>query len=259
VNDEIEVRQRISAPLDLIWRACSSGRGISTWQADQAEGDVRLGGTLTLRWLAFGARVDLSVVDFIPYERLVLRHGTSEVELQFDDNLVTLRHRGLESSDDAEGLASSWRIALAQLAHCVERHPGRQRRVSWLVRTLRTSPESAYLGFTDPHLLTQWLLGSGSVPDEGEPFRMWLTSGQLLSGRVLAHVPGRDVVLRCENANESLLTLRTLPSPTSASERIVALVWSEWGALRAESQRLVRDLDAAADRLKLLLTSGGSA
>jgi uncharacterized protein YndB with AHSA1/START domain len=259
VNDEIEVRQRITAPLELIWRACSSGRGIATWQADEAEGEAKLGGKLTLRWLAFGARMDLSVIELVPYERMVLRHGDSEVEFKFDDNLVTLTHRGLGVGDDPEGLESSWRIALAQLAHSVERHPGRARRVSWLVRPARTTPESAYLGFTDPHLLTQWFLSSGSVPDEGEPFKMWLKSGQFFSGTVLSHVPGRDVVLRCENANESVLALRTLPSPTSAKDRLVALVWSEWGAPRSETSRWLKDLDRAAERLRLLLSSGGSA
>ncbi len=259
MDQQIELSQTITAPIDLIWQMCASPKGISAWQADEAEGEARLGGTLTLHWVAFGARVDLNVIDMVRYERLVLRHGESVVEFRFDHNLVTLTHSGLASDDDTEGLSSSWRIALAQLAHCAERHPGRQRRVQWMVRQVAATPESVYLGFTDPNLLTLWLTSSGAIPAEGEDYQMWLKSGQHLVGKVLAHVPGRDVVLRCDSMGDALLTLRTLPSPTSSSERLMALVLSEWGPPSAQSQQLAEDLEDAMDRLAGVLNSGGEA
>lgn len=256
---DIEVSQHISAPLDLIWRACSSARGLASWQADEAEGEAVRGGKLSLYWAAFNARVEVSVLDLVPYRRMLLRHGDSVVEFLFDHQQVTLIHGGLTGDDDREGLASSWKVALAQLAHCVERHPGRQRRVHWLVRQVRSTPGSVYLGFSDPHLLDLWLTNSGGIAEQGQPYKLALKSGQLLTGTVLAHIPGRDLVLSCDSFDESLLTLRTLPSPLSSDERLVALVWSEWGPPNPLAEELLDDLQGAMDRLESLLSRGGSA
>lgn len=257
--NQIELTQRVAAPIDLVWQMCASARGICGWQADEAEGEAKPGGSLTLHWVAFGARVELTVVDMVRYERLVFRHGESIVEFRFDNQSITLTHRGLSATDDAEGLTSSWKVALAQLAHCVERHPGRQRRVQWIVRNVRATPESIYLAFTDPNLLTLWLTSSGGIPEAGEDYEMWLKSGQHLTGRVLAHIPGRDVLLRCDNVDDALLTFRTFPSPTEADERLVAFVWSEWGPPSSESNELAEDLEAAMERLANLLSTGGDA
>ncbi len=246
---QIELHQPIRAPLDLVWKACVSPHGLANWQADEARGEARLGGKLTLRWPAFDATVELNVLDLVPYQRVVLSHGATTVEMRFEDNLVTLVQRGLSAQDDAEGLESSWRIALAQLAHCVERHPGRRRRVSWLVRSLRCSPESVYLCFTDPHLMDHWLTASGTIPRSGEPYQLSLKGGQRLRGTVLANVVGRDIALSCSKLGEAVLTLRTLPSPTRPGERLIALVWSEWGPPPMATDEILDELDGALDRL----------
>lgn len=210
------------------------------WQADEAVGEARRGGTITLTWAAFGARIQLQVVELIPYESIVLRHGESVVEMRFQEELVTLRHRGPEADADAEGLRSSWKCALAQLAHSVERHPGRQRRIHWLVRSMQCSAEAAHLCFTEELLLRRWLTESGQIEQTAERYELTLKSGQKLQGRVLAFIPGRDIAVTCDSFADAVLTFRTLPSPTAMGERIVALAWSEWGRPRSATVE-VRD------------------
>lgn len=261
--DAVEVRQRIDAPLDRIWRACSSPLGLMNWQADEASGEAKKGGTLTLSWAAFGARVELQVVECIPYERLVMRHGESIVDLRLERDAVTLRHEGPEAAGDAQGLCSSWQVALAQLAHSVERHPGRQRRVNWFLRSIRCEPETAHLCFTDGRLLERWLCEPGmgeeaSFGDPGSEYAMFLQNGQLVAGSVLTNYPGRDVALVCDSLGEGVLTLRTLPSPESFSHRLVALTWSEWGPPRSESRQLLTELRVSILRLVRLLDACAS-
>jgi uncharacterized protein YndB with AHSA1/START domain len=247
----IEIRQRVAAPIDRIWQACSSPRGFMNWQADQAYGEAKKGSTLTLAWLAFGARLELDVVDVVPYERIVLHHGDSIVELSFDQQLVTLRHTGPEASSDAEGLDSSWRVSLAQLAHSVERHPGRRRRVRWFLNRMHCTPEAAYLCFSEAALLSRWL-GSGSgLGPTGASVSLILPSGARLSGSVLMSVPGRDVAIRCQSFDDSVLGMRTLP--LAGGGRLVALVWSEWGDSRSDDGVLFADFAAGLQRLSLLL------
>lgn len=256
----IELRQRVAAPLDQVWTACSSPRGLMNWQADQASGEARKGGRLTLSWNAFGARLDLDVIELVPYERIVLNHGESVVELSFDEELVTLRHSGPEAEFDAEGLRSSWQLALAQLAHSVERHPGRKRRVRWFVRRMRCTPEAAYLCFTDQHLLARWLGSSPGIGATGTPTQLDLPGGQRLSGSVLSRAEGRDVALRCESFDDAVLGMRTLPAEpeplardTAGEQRLVALVWSEWGRPRRNAGELSTELAESLRRLSLLL------
>lgn len=246
----IEIRQHVAAPIDLIWQACSSPRGFMSWQADRAYGEAKKGRTLTLAWLAFGARLRLEVVEVVPYERIVMHHGDSIVELSVERELVTLRHSGPEASADAEGLSSSWRLALAQLAHSVERHPGRKRSVRWFLKRMRCTAESAHLCFTDATLLGRWLGEGTGIGETGSATSLTSSSGRLLSGAVLVNVPGRDVAIRCESFDDAVLGMRTLPFP--GGDRMVALVWSQWGTRRAESA-LLDEFALGLSRLSMLL------
>ncbi len=252
---EVEVQQRIDAPRESIWRACATPEGIANWQADHVEGQVRVGGKLRLFWAAFGARVELEVTTWEPSRKLCFKQGTSNVEFHLQDRLLTVVQRDEVELDDPDGLRSSWTLALAQLGHCVERHPGRKRRVKWLVSEFAASPELIYLALTEPILRDRWLTettprsSAATLGAAGDSYVMKLAGGPQISGRVIANVSGRDVGLTCAEAGEATLQMRTLPSPTLAENRIVALVWSTWGAPTPEEARIVRALDPALARL----------
>lgn len=254
----IEIEQEIHASRDLIWQTCASADGITRWQADEAEGDARVGGTLTLRWTAFGASVRLNVVDVIPHERIVMESGDTRVEFHMTRTGVRLLHEGVGDKEEFEGLRSSWLIALAQLAHSVERHPGRERRVAWLVQEAQASSESAYLYFTEASCLKLWLCLDGEIPGTGENYRLTLKNRTVLHGKVLANVPGRDLALSVESHGQATLIMRTLPLPGDEG-RLVSLVWSEWGLPTSRSQALVNELSHSLETLPHYLARGGAA
>ena len=79
-----------------------------------------------------------------------------------------------------------------------------------------------------------------------------------MSGVVLAHTEGRDLALRWDEANYSVVSFRTLPSPTSPDERLLVVSWSRWSDLD-NAERIAGELDGALARLVQLLNQAGAA
>lgn len=238
----IHIEQPISAPLPRVWEACASVEGLTRWQADAVSGEVRESGQLVLCYPAFSAEVRLDVLEVIPERRLVLQSDDSLVEIDLKPGLVSLQHTHLGLVSDLEGIESSWRLALAQLAHSVERHPDLPRTVSWVTREARGSAGLFHLCFTERHCLGRWLGEGGDIGPEGARFAIGREGGLQLSGRVCLNVPGHDIALVCENLDDSFLVLRSFPAPGSPEERIVALAWSVWG--EHDSTWLLPTIDA---------------
>jgi uncharacterized protein YndB with AHSA1/START domain len=238
------------APASLLWEICATPEGLARWQADRVTGDIRPGGTIELEWPDLGARTELQVVDVVPGRRLTLSDRQSRVIAAVEDGSVILSHEGPTMSD-VEGLASSWRSALAVLAHAVEQHPGRDRTVRWSVHPAPTTAATVHALFTDPAGLAQWLGASAGFGPAGSSWSA-TADGQPLTGRVLSNIPGRDVVLSWDGG-QGAVVLRTLPSPTEPATRLLAIQTSRWRGNGPD------DLwHAAAWRLAAALRRGGS-
>jgi uncharacterized protein YndB with AHSA1/START domain len=255
----LTIHQPVSAGPAVVWKAIATPRGIARWQADEAEGDIKEGGLLRLHWLAFGASIDLQVLECVPHRQLRLKRGSTEVVFTLQDQGVVLTQYGLEPGDDLDGLRSSWQMALAQLAHSVERHPGRRRHVEWIVRTTQTQPEALHSFFTDPTFLNLWLGQCSETLVQGQRYELALHSGLTIAGKVLASVAGRDVALACETMDDSVLIWRSLPHPENTAERVIAMSVSQWGKVSRAGARLIEQLDAAQGRLTAILASLGQA
>jgi hypothetical protein len=223
----IEIEQAIDAPRELIWDACGTLAGLTRWQADDASGEVREGGQVVLRYPAFSAEIKLSVVQCVPRQLLALKTERGLVEYHLTESGILLRHSGREVVLEREGLISSWRLSLAQLAHSVQRHSGQPRNVAWLSKTVLGHPHLIHSCFTDAFCLEKWL-GQGSVGAEGDAYEISDGDALRLVGKVCVNFPGRDVALSCENLHDSMLILRTLPG-SNPGERTVAVAWSIWG------------------------------
>jgi uncharacterized protein YndB with AHSA1/START domain len=249
----------IRASREELWEACSTRSGLEGWYADRVTGTIANGAKLRLEWPELGATVELYVEDIRHGDRIALVNGKSRVQLTIGEGTVQLTHTGLDDGDDAEGFRSSWRVALAILQQSLEEHPRAPRRVRWAARPARTSAELAHLCFTAPAALDRWL-GHGSVMGgEGEAYRLTLPSGEPMSGTVLCRTPGRDVALTWSEQNDSVLVLRTLPSPRASQERVIALCWSKWGATEPGEHAIHGELRRCVERLGALLAMTGSA
>ena len=255
----IELEQTIDADPDIIWEACSTPRGLERWQADEVEGDVVPGRILTLHFAAFDTTIELEVLDVVPGESVRMRSGTSIVEWIVGPNKITLRHTDTEPSEDPEGLAASWRLALVQLAHALEKHPYQARQVTWVVREASTSAEQAHAFFSDRTALNLWLTSEGEIGGTGSEYQIRLKNGETLSGEVLSNDVGRDVALSCREYNDALLVLRTLPSQNSEQDRLVCIVWSDWGLSDEVADVIASRFEEAVERLGHLLENTGRA
>jgi uncharacterized protein YndB with AHSA1/START domain len=246
--------QPVAAPRAAVWRACATPEGLAAWQADAASGDLRAGGSLLMEYRALGARLELEVVDVVMEQRLVLRAGERTVTFLLDDGGLSLSHSDLPAGDEYVGTGSGWALSLATLAHYCETHGERPRSVHWLVGRAPTDAATAHVFFSEADALSAWLGEGSAVAEPGSPVALTLRGGVPLSGKVLSHTPGRDVLLSWREDSDSVLALRTLPSPVSDSERFVILTWSRWseappldGAwsqLQAAHHRLLKLLSA---------------
>lgn len=255
----LTIEQPVAAPPDVIWKALSSTQGLARWQADEASGEVREGGMVRLSWDAFGANVELDVVECIPHQKLRLRNRDAEVEFTLGHHSVHFAQYGLESGENVDGLRSSWTVSLAQLAHSVVRHPGRRRHVDWAVRLTKAAPETLHLYFTESQLLRLWMGETLDSLRPDEPYRWTLHSGTQLSGRVLAMVPGGDVALSCDTLGEGVIVLRSIPGPQNDGVRLIAASISQWGRPARAAARIVEQLDLAMGRLATASSTMGSA
>jgi uncharacterized protein YndB with AHSA1/START domain len=259
MTGEVRLERSIRASRAELWQACSTPAGLEGWYADRVTGTFVRGGSVRLEWPDLSAGIELEVAESVPNERLVLTNGESRVVLEVAEGQVSLAHEGLTMEDDVEGFRSSWRVALAVLTHALEKHRGTARRTRWCARPARTSASLAHLCFTEPEALATWLGDEIVMGAEGEAYSLRLGSGDQVSGRVLVRSGGRDVALTWDEQNDAVLVLRTLPSPKSDEQRIVAVCWSKWGPTGPGERALENELRRALERLAGVLAMSGQA
>jgi uncharacterized protein YndB with AHSA1/START domain len=249
------------ATSERLWSACATPAGLQRWQADEVRGEVRQGSNLELSWPDLGVATRVTVERCEAMRALTLRQLPHRVLFELSDGRLAVEQRGLSETAEADGVASGWALALGTLAHQLTHHEDEPRRVVWMVREARCSPEQAHLFFTDPSAHSTWLAPGGAVSGTGigaprSRFEMRLADAPDLIGTVVAHVPGRDVALGLERDSWSVLALRTLPLPGDPGRLLLAMQWSRWdgrehppallAALEAAMSRLARRLDKTA-------------
>jgi uncharacterized protein YndB with AHSA1/START domain len=254
MSRRIQVSQCVAAPLERIWQACAHPAGIAAWQADEVQGRVAPGERLLLRWPALGASIQLGVAQLEPGRRLTLEAGGSRVDFILEPGRVTLTQEGLVSCAEAEGTASAWKLSLGLLAHYLEHHDGEARQVRWLVQHVRCSVAAIQPFFTDGAGLRAWLTQAGQIEAENNPVRLDFAWGEHLSGTVLARTTRCEVAISWPEQSQSALVLRSLPSPRSDRERLVAVAWSRWGSRLPPAPATAEGLTRALTRLASLLS-----
>jgi len=245
---DFRLEQRIDAPLERVWEACATTRGLARWQADVVMGQMQRDGRLDLGWPALGTSLSVTVTALVERKEVVFDSGGSRVRLGFTPEQVVLEHEGLEPGDDIEGVASSWRLSLALLAHSLQSHAGRDRHAIWLLDRARTTAGAAHAFFTDAAALGTWLGTGEGLGPTGSRVALRCPWGDRISGRVLAHTPERDLALTWPEDGDSVLCLRTLPSPRTLEERLLLVYWSRWSDAEPPAERQ-RGLSTALGRL----------
>jgi uncharacterized protein YndB with AHSA1/START domain len=261
----LHIDRSVAANSTELWEACATPHGLEGWYADRVTGAVIKGQSLRISWPGLGATVPLEVVDLDPGRRIVFRNGAGTVILEVSEGRVALTHAGLSDKDDHEGFEASWRVSLALLAHSLERQRGRKRRAAWSLARARTSVELAYAYFTTAEGLSAWLARGPGLGRQGEQYSMRSLSGESMTGRILVSEGGRDVALSWEEQEDSVLVLRSFPSPASQAERVLAICWSRWESRQGTANvdpiaaEIERELKRSVERLARALGQGGVA
>lgn len=250
----IRIFQPLRARPARVFRALSEASELSAWQADVVRGRVATGRTLELEWPKLGVGMELEVRLVEPGRRVILAGGSSQLELTVKTGGLELCHTGPMDEDERAGTESSWRVALATLSIYLARHEDKARRVHWAKAKVRGSPELCHAYFSDAQLLRGWLGASdANIGAPGTVAHVKLESGRHVRGPVIANTHGRDLALRWQGMDDSVLVMRTLPEPLD-ERRTVLLGWSRWSEL-PDSDSVTRELDAAVDRLARRLDS----
>jgi uncharacterized protein YndB with AHSA1/START domain len=257
VKRSVVVRQEIDVSRESLWTACTTARGMAGWQADVVEGNAQLGGVVSLSWPALGLGVRLRVAELVEGERVVYEAGSARLTVELSSGAVALRHEGLRSEDEADGMRSAWQTALAVLGQGLLHHPGEPRFVRWFFSPARTTSELCHFYFTEPEGLRQWLCAEGGIGPTGSSIQLRLMSGATLTGQVLANTPDRDVAFSWE-PHQACVVMRTFPSPQKSDQRLVAVSWSEWEEERFD-EPTERFFDSALERLSRAFARCGSA
>lgn len=223
----LELTEIIDAPLPLLWHYLSTAAGLSAWHADRVTGSLDEG--FRVAWPSLNAELDLRVEHAETLKRLVLRAGSTTVQLSLSHGGVHLLHEGLDEDDDLAGFRSSWALALSLLKHAILAHPKKPRHVGWLFERAMGDPELVHFYFSTKLGLERWL--GSTTSDLGAPgsaARLDLGGGHVLSGRVLCHEEGRDLALEWSELGGAALVLRTLPA--ARGQRSLSLALSTYDA-----------------------------
>lgn len=258
MSRSIFVRQLVAASRRDLWTACTTARGMATWQADEVDGDASAARRITFSWPALKLKLELDVQEIIPEQRLVLGVGPSQLTIELEDGAVSLAHTGLRSEDEAEGMRSAWQTSLGLLAHGLARHPGKQRRVQWITCPTRTSAALAHTYFTEPQALSQWLTRRGAIGEPLSAIQLQLMTGESVTGVVHANTLDRDVAFSWLEQQDSYIVFRTFPSPRAPDERLLAISCSRWHE-EPLPEPVTQFLTAALGRLAQVLQRRGLA
>ena len=253
----IETSIRTSATPEEVWKAWTDPASISRWFTDDARGEAVPGGTLVWVFRGFG-EMPYPVAVAEPPHRLVLAgeipgRGPFALEILIEQagGVTTLRlvnsgfRDGADFEEEYEGVRSGWDASLALLRHYLERHQGKARHASLLVRPAAVSAGELYRCFSDAEGLAAWLTRRGALGETGEQAELELSDGGSLTGSVIS-ATGREKSVTWEEEDGAVLELKGFEP---SDRRMVGVRLTTWGPDGARLARLERLLTPAVERL----------
>jgi uncharacterized protein YndB with AHSA1/START domain len=255
----IETEVRIGASPEEVWKAWTDPASISRWFTDDARGEAVAGGTLVWVFRGFG-EMPYPVAVAEPPGRLVLAgeipgRGPFALEILIEQagGITTVRlvnsgfHEGADFEEEYEGVRSGWDASLALLRHYLERHQGKSRHASLIVRPAAVGADELYRCFSEAEGLATWLTrrGGGTLGEAGVTAQLELHDGGRLSGRVIA-ATGREKSVTWREEDDAVLELKGFGA---GGKRMVGVRLTTWAADGARLARLERLLTPAVERL----------
>jgi uncharacterized protein YndB with AHSA1/START domain len=253
----IETGIRIAATPEEVWKAWTDPASISRWFTDDARGEAVPGGTLVWVFRGFG-EMPYPVAVAEPPGRLVLAGEIPgrgpfalEILIQQAGGVTTVRlvnsgfREGADFEEEYEGVRSGWDASLAVLRHYLERHRGKVRHASLIVRPSAMSAAELYRCFSDADGLATWLTRRGALGETGTLAELELRDGDRLTGSVIA-ATGREKSVTWEEEDNAVLELKGFGA---GGQRMVGVRLTTWGPDGSRLARLEQLLTPAVERL----------
>jgi uncharacterized protein YndB with AHSA1/START domain len=207
----------IDAPPEAVWKAISSGEGLTRWYAEEARVEPRAGGENWVSW-GEGQEVGNQNLAWEAGRRLTVGHPPSEVsnpwqaividfeiETRGGKTLLKLVQSGLPAGADwdsmDEGTKVGWEMFLFALKFYLEHHAGKPRRT---ILRYWSSPKPADETFA---ALRELL---GISPDDlraGARYQATTAGGEKIGGEILAVEPGHLLVANVDELGDALVSL----------------------------------------------------
>lgn len=246
-----------AATPEEVWKAWTDPAGISSWFTDDARGQAVPGGTLVWIFRGFG-EMPYPVAVAEPPARLVLAGEIPgrgpfalEILIERSGGSTTVRlvnsgfREGADFDEEYEGVRSGWDASLALLRHYLERHQGRPRHASLVVRPAEVGAADLYRAFSHEEGLATWLTRRGALGETGAPAELELREGGRLTGSVIA-ATGREKSVTWQEEDGAVLELKGFGA---RGGRMVGVRITTWGGDDSRLQRLERLLAPAVERL----------
>ena len=207
----------IDAPPEAVWKAISTGEGLTRWYAEEARVEPRKGGE---NWISWGEGQDVGKQNLAwePGRRLTVgdpNHATAtdwnamvidfEIEARGGRTLLKLVQSGLPAGPDwdsmDDGTDIGWEMFMFALKFYVERHAGTARRT---ILRYWASPNPADETFGK---LRELLGISANDLRPGARYAATTAGGEKISGEIIAAEPGHLFVATVEQLGNALLSI----------------------------------------------------
>lgn len=255
----IRREMRTSASPHRVFEAWTEPERLSQWFADRASGWPGVGSKLTMTWDRFGFTAEYLIAEADPERRVVMKSklpglGTSVLEVDLArrgaDTLVRVTETGPELAEDW-GDESGWEMALAILKLYLEQYYGETRASFFAMLPAEFEYPQIRRLYGTLEGLRQWFATEGELGGVGEPYRLVLPDGRVMSGRMLA-LTRHEATLGWDEIR-GFLELKAFP--TEPGKKAVCLRGSGWGLKDEEAAALEQMCRAALVRLFGALTA----
>ncbi len=207
----------IDAPPEAVWKAISTGEGLTRWYAEEARVEPRIGGENWISW-GEGQEVGNQNLAWEPGRRLTVGHPDHatandwqamvidfEIEARGGRTLLKLVQSGLPAGPEWDGMDEGtdvgWEMFLFALKYSLERQAGKPRRT---VFRYWASPRSADETFG---ALLKLL---GIAMDDlraGARYAATTAGGEKIAGEIIAVEPGHLLAATIEPLGDALVSL----------------------------------------------------
>jgi len=205
----------IDAPPEAVWKAISTGEGLTRWYAEEARVEPRALGENWVSW-GEGQEVGNENLAWEPGKRLTVGHANPankwqtivvdfEIETRGGRTLLKLVQSGLPEGPDwdsmDDGTDVGWDMFLAGLKFYLERHAGKPRRT---IFRYWSSPRPAEETFAAVRQLL------GIAPDDlrvGARYTATTAGGDKIGGEVLAVESGHLLIATVAGLADALVSV----------------------------------------------------